>query len=734
MTRHRKHSFGVHAAGAKSSGSCFSRVGIPVLVVLVFAGLLTLYIRMGTNMARGKGTIRSAAAATGLHLDGVHDPVLKYVKGAVNAAKPSQPVVDEHVKLQKSMSRAGSDADAGENISNKPSQVPSQVLTTTASSVPDGELGPAGTRGLSRNGEPVRGEIKNTSPAPSVRFHLDLGAVQGIDHAAKASAHSSALQQAIAKSKARAAKQAAELAAAQAETADTDCQEQGWCKFNLKVQADGSPHENCAAWKKDCPCTCAEGQSAPPQRQVDFFNDHSASGFGPDHNAADRAALKQAVAAVTTTEAQVYVGEVLLSEAAPWQEIPIPEAGGDPSLDPQLRENAKNPGDVETDEERALRENPRDRVALAAVQTGALPDFLDYVAESALWNEDLVDFFVFHIVDSDDEDDSQEKDQVLGTEQRQTVRGNFFIVRLTWEALIERVYVALERGAKLMNPNAPGPCWSDHDSPEEVKKVLLANIRAQSASVFGSKVNDLKVLFGGMFPDYLRGYSHWGWFDTDIIFGDLSSVLRRYLSDTDIITFPDGVLNALYLGGQLTIFRNNAYFRACFVAETKLPGQFLCMKGNRLSDEKFALYHAVRSKRARAVFDVTQQFSGTGRGHHAPFKNYEWVMGHLYRPQHNKKDNSFYNQNVAKSLESLEEGKVNYDKHNCISYWDDWSFVCLDGPTAYSVYRYEWPKLKASYVPRLPAAKLGAAAALSGTVGVPAPPRPFEEAGFFARV
>lgn len=125
------------------------------------------------------------------------------------------------------------------------------------------------------------------------------------------------------------------------------------------MQADGSPHENCAAWKKDCPCTCAEGQSAPPQRQVDFFNDHSASGFGPDHNAADRAALKQAVAAATSTEAQVYVGEVVIrsegGDDAPWQEIPIPEAGGDPSLDPQLRVNAKYPGDVETEEERALR-------------------------------------------------------------------------------------------------------------------------------------------------------------------------------------------------------------------------------------------------------------------------------------------------------------------------------------------------------------------------------------------
>lgn len=85
---------------------------------------------------------------------------------------------------------------------------------------------------------------------------------------------------------------------------------------------------------------------------------------------------------------------------------------------------------------------------------------------------------------------------------------------------------------------------------------------------------------------------------------------------------------------------------------------------------------------------------------------------------------------VAKSLASLEEGKVNYDKHTCVSYWDDWSFVCLDGPTAYSVYRYEWPKLSASYAPRLPTVTLGAAAALSGTVGAPAPPQPFEEAGF----
>ena len=102
-----------------------------------------------------------------------------------------------------------------------------------------------------------------------------------------------------------------------------------------------------------------------------------------------------------------------------------------------------------------------------------------------------------------------------------------------------------------------------------------------------------------MFRDIIAGYSHWGWYvanffgsprkaelgdggdiesdlhpctpllingryDTDIIFGDLSSALEPYLDTADTVTFLDGVLNALYLGGQLTVFRNNAYFRSCF--------------------------------------------------------------------------------------------------------------------------------------------------------------------------
>jgi hypothetical protein len=74
-----------------------------------------------------------------------------------------------------------------------------------------------------------------------------------------------------------------------------------------------------------------------------------------------------------------------------------------------------------------------------------------------------------------------------------------------------------------------------------------------------------------MFRDWLRGYSHWGWFDTDIVFGDLSAALRPYLDSADVTTFPDGVLPALHLSGQMTMFRNNAYFQACFVAGCVRP-------------------------------------------------------------------------------------------------------------------------------------------------------------------
>ena len=46
-----------------------------------------------------------------------------------------------------------------------------------------------------------------------------------------------------------------------------------------------------------------------------------------------------------------------------------------------------------------------------------------------------------------------------------------------------------------------------------------------------------------MFADLLRGYTHWGWIDLDVILGDLSPMLED-LKHYDVVTYPDGVGSA----------------------------------------------------------------------------------------------------------------------------------------------------------------------------------------------
>ena len=58
------------------------------------------------------------------------------------------------------------------------------------------------------------------------------------------------------------------------------------------------------------------------------------------------------------------------------------------------------------------------------------------------------------------------------------------------------------------------------------------------------KLADLKLLYGGMFSDYLAQYTHWGWIDIDCVFGDMTPLMRA-LKHYDVTTFPDGVCSVL---------------------------------------------------------------------------------------------------------------------------------------------------------------------------------------------
>ncbi len=71
------------------------------------------------------------------------------------------------------------------------------------------------------------------------------------------------------------------------------------------------------------------------------------------------------------------------------------------------------------------------------------------------------------------------------------------------------------------------------------------------------KLCDLKPMYGYIFNDYIKDYSHWGYCDLDIILGNLG----KYLTD-DILAKYD----KLFCLGHMTIFKNTPYHNQLFMS------------------------------------------------------------------------------------------------------------------------------------------------------------------------
>merc|ERR1712238_149628 len=80
---------------------------------------------------------------------------------------------------------------------------------------------------------------------------------------------------------------------------------------------------------------------------------------------------------------------------------------------------------------------------------------------------------------------------------------------------------------------------------------------------------EFKPALGHIFRQYLEGYTHWGYSDLDIMFGDLERwITPDELIDYDIVTYGFGDQHRVYLRGQFTIHRNdpekiNQLWREC---------------------------------------------------------------------------------------------------------------------------------------------------------------------------
>lgn len=79
---------------------------------------------------------------------------------------------------------------------------------------------------------------------------------------------------------------------------------------------------------------------------------------------------------------------------------------------------------------------------------------------------------------------------------------------------------------------------------------------------------EFKPAMGHIFQDFIIGYSHWGYSDFDIVFGDLPRwITDEELDEWDIVTYSYGDQDRVYLRGQFTFHKNmepvNNIWRKC---------------------------------------------------------------------------------------------------------------------------------------------------------------------------
>lgn len=79
------------------------------------------------------------------------------------------------------------------------------------------------------------------------------------------------------------------------------------------------------------------------------------------------------------------------------------------------------------------------------------------------------------------------------------------------------------------------------------------NIEVCVEEKFAYKINDLKVTFGHVFAEEIKGYSFWGYCDLDIIWGNI----REFLTDTILEEFDIITSRVCRVSGHFCVFRNN---------------------------------------------------------------------------------------------------------------------------------------------------------------------------------
>ena len=178
-----------------------------------------------------------------------------------------------------------------------------------------------------------------------------------------------------------------------------------------------------------------------------------------------------------------------------------------------------------------------------SVEGGTFPSYLDVFLTSVAGSSELVDFF---LICSD-----IHRSVIVDVQSRLPQNVKLIDFGLGTDALAKYI---LER---LVHKD-------DEQINEDVLEHFARHIRMNPYALV-----EIKPAMGHVFQNFIGDYSHWGYSDLDIMFGDLPRWIDRdeEMQKHDIVTYSFGDQDRLYLRGQLTFMKNiekiNQLWRDC---------------------------------------------------------------------------------------------------------------------------------------------------------------------------
>lgn len=189
-------------------------------------------------------------------------------------------------------------------------------------------------------------------------------------------------------------------------------------------------------------------------------------------------------------------------------------------------------------------------IPFVADSSGTFPPYFPIFLTSAAGSAELFDFLIFysgvkpHFVDS------------------LAVPGNVKLIDMKKSSKLAFLIMQRLLYHKL-NAEEHDPAFLDKEKFHELVVTYTRHI-----TTFPYSLVEIKGAMGFIFEYFLVDYSHWGYSDLDVVFGDLPRwVTKDELEVYDIVTYGFGDQDRVYLRGQFTFMKNvkdvNLLWREC---------------------------------------------------------------------------------------------------------------------------------------------------------------------------